>query len=440
MSKILLVGNGPLPSDQTKMLSASGLRTWQFTQGLLSDGHRVSVVCISDQIFEEKKTSFPRIILQKKDKNLLKKLQLIYKNFSPDAIVGVNTYPSFIATHLKSDKPFWADLNGWIMAEAQSQAGVLQSNELLPHYATFEKRILLRADKISTVSIPQQHVTVGELAMLGRLTAKNNGYAFVHPIANVTDNAKSSRAGKIIVRGKSVPKSAEIILWSGGYNTWADVETLFLGLELAMKNNGNLYFISSGGAIKGLDDRTFLRFEKMVEKSKYRKRFIFLGWIPLADLPSLYAEANLGISVDKIIYETEYGARNRINAMVDAGLPVISTLGSEVANELYAANAICGVTGGDAVALSKGIEKFFILPQKARKSLAQKAKKYMEARYTFITTTAPLRAWAKAPMAAPDRKCVDLDKGKMSIYADSLFGNLKREGVWKTVAKINKRR
>ena len=56
------------------------------------------------------------------------------EEFSPDAIVGVNTYPASRAAALDIDKPMWCDLNGWVMAEAQAKTHVYQDNRYLsPH-------------------------------------------------------------------------------------------------------------------------------------------------------------------------------------------------------------------------------------------------------------------------------------------------------------------
>ena len=43
------------------------------------------------------------------------------------------------------------------------------------------------------------------------------------------------------------------MLWSGGYNLWTDVDTLFRGLEAAMARNPKVHFLSTGGAIDGTD-------------------------------------------------------------------------------------------------------------------------------------------------------------------------------------------
>ena len=58
------------------------------------------------------------------------------------------------------------------------------------------------------------------------------------------------------MRGRLVPEDAFVVLWSGGYNVWSDIETLLQGLEKAMDEQPSIHFLSTGGAISGHDDAT----------------------------------------------------------------------------------------------------------------------------------------------------------------------------------------
>ena len=63
-----------------------------------------------------------------------------------------------------------------------------------------------------------------------------------------------------IIRGGLIPDDAFVIFYSGGYNTWTDVETLFAALDQLMADYPQMYFVSTGGKIEGHDDLTYSRF------------------------------------------------------------------------------------------------------------------------------------------------------------------------------------
>ena len=115
-----------------------------------------------------------------------------------------------------------------------------------------------------------------------------------------------------------------------------------------------LNFISTGGAIAGLDDKTFARFMEFVNASAYKDRFIFLGWVKTNEIPLIYGACNVGLNIDRSCVETFTGARNRINEMMKFGLPVITTLGSEIAGECVRAGAGIGIGRADYTGSLKG--------------------------------------------------------------------------------------
>jgi glycosyltransferase involved in cell wall biosynthesis len=378
MKRILLIGNSPLPTENTKSRPAAGLRTYQFLKPLIQEGgividkaehafsskkrqkFKVCLVTIAlpecyDEKFEKKDLVYSEYYrhfsISKDDPGLHSEIQKIHDEFIPDAIVSVNTFASYVASSLNSVAPLWADLNGWIMAEAQAQAEKMRSNDYLSHYFEMESAVLKRADKISCVSDPQKYAVLGELSMIGRICAETFSYKFTYSIPNgteffegeetangqftaVSENERGEGEREQKMERGGIPGDAFVLLWVGGYNTWVDEFTLFTGVSDAMEKCEKLYFVSTGGQISGLDNGTFSRFKKMIDESKFKNRFIFLGWIETADIPYIYARANAGINVDRKCVETYTGARNRINEMMKFGVPVITTLGSEISREV----------------------------------------------------------------------------------------------------------
>jgi len=481
MKKLLIIGNAPLPNESTKSRPAAGLRTYQFLKPFLG----VSEIEISDKdhAFSAKKgpayvvtlvtiampdcyedapgnkeirhsDKFSEFQISKDDSNLLPTIQKIHDEFIPDAIISVNTYPSYIASSLTSQAPLWCDLNGWIMAEAQAQAYKMNSNNYLAHYFQMESAILKRADKISTVSKAQAHAVTGELGFIGRLNGETFPYRFTHTIPNGTeffdeeesivegnyhgDEAKTKEVSEKIEKiFDTVPGDTFVLLWMGGYNTWVDEITLFKSVEDSMEKCHKLYFVSTGGEIPGLDNETFIKFKKMIGESKYKDRFVFLGWVDTKDIPYIYLRSNAGLNVDRKCTETFTGARNRINEMMKFKVPVITTLGSEISYEVARIDAGIAVESGKHEELTSAIEKMYIDFSDHHgykiKEYGQNGYEYIKKECNYETLLKPLIDWLENPRQAPDRNIDVSLKSKFSIR--TIFTYIKKSGIKKFLRK-----
>ncbi|MBI5753535.1 glycosyltransferase [Candidatus Peregrinibacteria bacterium] len=443
MKRILLIGNSPLPEENTRTRPAAGLRTWQFLKGLEGKFDLRLATIAMPECYEGASEAAGRasevrasghVQISKNDPELLQKLQKLHDEFHPDVIIAVNTYPSYIAAGLKSLAPLWSDLNGWIMAEAQAQAFKMDSNDYLAHYFEMEKKIVEAADKFSAVSKAECFALYGELAALGRLNKESFGYKFVEHVPNGIEWLESEKMaegsgnrgeehkhGGVHTNSDSVPGNAFVLLWVGGYNTWVDEMTLFKAVSEAMAKCPNLYFVSTGGGLSGLDGRTFEKFKKMIEESEWKNRFVFLGWVETSEMPTIYARAQAGINVDRRCVETMTGARNRINEMMKFGLPVVTTLGSEIAEEVRACGAGIAVKSGDHGAVAAAITKMYGewrggggRETKEFMAYGRAGMDYIKTRCNYETTLAPLLAWLENPRPAPDRN-VNVEFGGASL-------------------------
>jgi len=337
---ILVIGTGPLP-EENKQVNAAGLRTQQFLDALLFEKkeHKTAVV-----LFEQDRFDFVRIhpespflshiSLSRHHIRWKTILREQIKKYKPEIIVGVNTLGSFLARQVMPKKTlFWADLNGWAMAEAQAQSSALKTNAFLPHIWGMESSVVKRANFFSVVTKSQKHALYGELAALGRLHKDNFGEDIVEVIPNSCRPLSSFEREKKqekLFRGKLFPVDAFALLWIGGMNAWADEKTLFIALEKSMLENKKIHFVMTGGVLRGIDEESFPRFQERVKHSDFANQFHFLDWVKTEDFPSLFWECDAGINIDRPCVETTFGARNRLNEMLRYSLPIISTTGTEV--------------------------------------------------------------------------------------------------------------
>jgi glycosyltransferase involved in cell wall biosynthesis len=361
--RVLVLGIGPLPSDNTTKIHGSCQRTVQFVESLRQEGHHVFLVAmritgleeeIEGEIRHEEENltyySVDEVDFFRSDEYLQKR----HDEFQPDCIIGVNVFPSTRACQIQTCVPIWADINGYSMGEAQTKAYREKDDMYVRHFWNQQKPALLRADKFSSASKLQKHILVGELGSVGRLNQYTMGYKFAHTIHNGRpggDLALSEVAQKLT----EFPDDAFLILWSGGYNLWCDVETMFMGLERAMQQCPNIRFVSTGGIIDGVDEESYPKLQRLVEDSQYKDRFHLKGWIASEEVPKYYSGCDIGINVDAFCYEAKYGARNRITDMMRVSMPILTTLGTEISS--IVAQAGCGLSFpiGDADAMCSQI-------------------------------------------------------------------------------------
>jgi len=412
MSKVFALGVSPLPIENEKVLNGPGIRTWQFVKPLIDDGHRVCLVCIQTPGVYKKGQE--GLVEQIKIKGLTyysisqrrsetpSYAQKIYDSFKPDCIFSISSsLPSDLAVHLKTDRPIWFD-RGDLMSEAQLKAFVDNKDLYLESFCALEELVLRKGDIFSSVSSPQKFATIGRLGTIGRLNGNTLGYEFVHVVPCAIDDG-SYRHTRDIIRGRCAKRGDFIILWSGGYNTWADIDTLFFALEEVMAKNKKVKFVSIGGAIPGQDEKTYLRFLKLIEGSQYRNRYILLGWVPTEELPNIYLESNLGINIDRDCYEVALGSRHRLLGWIKAGLPVLTTTPSELTRSLCTKKMAFSYPTNNSKALAEEILRLC-----SKKALlaeyAKRARVFAEKEFSFEATTREFREWICKPSYAPDKR------------------------------------
>jgi len=416
VSRLLVIGMGPLFDDEVRHFGGQGLRTWYFVGPLLADGHTVRLVTLP--IHNPPDPASHRAVLVQRayagfeyeafsvaDFGFMhENLTQIARSFKPDAMLGVNMVAAWAAARLPVHAPLWADLNGYEMAEKQGQAARTGNDEPLMGAWRMESTVARRADKFSTVSRPQLHALLGEMACVGRLNQYTFDYHFVHHIPNAYHAAFASapdKTAKPALRGEIVPATAFVLLWSGSYNYWTDPSFLFEFVEAALAADDRIHYVSTGGGVEGYNSRTYEEFVKRVNSSPHRARYHLLGWVPAQDLPAIYHESDLGLNIDEVNYETFFGARNRLNNLMAAGVPVLTTYGSEISQTIE--DAGCGIVcpSGDVGALTDAVLRLARSPEERRR-LSERARRFALQEFAPEKITRAAREWAAEPSLAPD--------------------------------------
>lgn len=416
VTRILAIGTGPLYAPDVRVFNGQALRTWHLTKPLVDAGHDVRLVVLpvegqpkpfetDEVLLARTHGDFPYTQINTIEPAAVQEaLRGIVADFQPEGIVAINHNAVWPASTLPGAIPLWADLNGAMMGEAQVKAKVYKSDDYLQHFWRRMSTILRRGDRFSCVSFKQMYATVGELGAVGRL----NQHTANHPFLSVIPNAvcevflQEPELGlPRKYRGALFPADSFAVLWSGGFNTWTDTRTLAGALSMAMEQESRIRFVATGGAIPGHDEVTYEQFKSEMDRTGFLDRCHFLGWVEWQELAPLYRECDVGINIDGKNYETLLGARNRLTNMMGIGLPVLTTLGTELSEIIEESRLGYVVRIGQVQELADALLRA-CRSTNERRVFANRARKFAMEQFSYAATTRGLVQWSEAPATAPD--------------------------------------
>ena len=408
MRRFLVVGIGPLPFEDNSLPLGPGLRAWHFASELHAAGHSVRLVTLRPwepvvghlerlqhaPRLEEFRLPFFEIAAPDPH------LAALRDQLKPDAIFGATVPAAARAVHLAADTPFWADVFGDYLAEAQMKAARVRDDSQVDSWQRELAPVLARADVFSTVSRRQTWALVGQLGGAGRLRSATIGYEFVRTVPTaVPDDALRVPQQLAQSANGYGPVTA---LWSGSFNTWCDVATFAAGGEAALLATPDLRIEVTGGVVPGHDDETFPEFLSLLDGSRARDRFILHGWVPRRELERIYARTDIGICLGLRSYERALGSENRVVTLLAHGIPVIVSDGSALDEEIGRAGAGLVVPPQDARAFFEAL-RTLATDHDRRISMARAALEYARRCLTYSATSGPFLEWAERPCLAPDR-------------------------------------
>jgi len=454
VTRVLLIGTGPLPDDGPRELGFPQLRARQFLLPLLAAGHEVLAVLFvrrdvpSPQEEDAVQRAVPRTltvhgqprsyeyaVVRPDEPGRFLRVRDLRREFAPDVIVTAGPFlPMAAGARAAGDEPLWVDVPGDPMCEAQAKALRSGSTDPIHRYRQMLGQALARGDRFSVISGAQRGSLIGALGFAGRLTGDAAGDELVH-VARGSVEGLQTHGDTLPEAFPDLPDDALTVLFCGGYNNWLDGDTLLSGLLGAMDREPRLHLVSTGGALPGHDESTYHAFRDGAMASAHSARFHFLGWVPLETLPGVFARSWLSLSMDRPCYEAEFGARTRILESLERGVPVCTTDLCELTHELAAANLIHVVPVGDADALA---DKLAALAQAMPDGLSQRWATH-RAQYGMAETTAALLAWVEDPQRAPGGVPVDFleDSWQELARLQDRLEEVWKSPTWRTLGRVH---
>jgi glycosyltransferase involved in cell wall biosynthesis len=312
------------------------------------------------------------------------------------AAVLVSPFPAEAAAMAGLDMPMWVDINGHHPAEVQLHGSVSGRGwEQMTRILAMENLLLASGDRFSTPSRAQALAVMGELYLLGRLSAETAGLVPVEAIPHCVMPGWERR----FEERSPVPGH---IISTGSFNLWFDHATLFRALERAMDRSPQIRFTSTGGAIPFSPER-YPEFRAMVQGSRHRDRFDLLGWVDRDRLAHVYRTAACAVYADLPGGETMLGARTRVLDWIGRGIPVVCTRGAEISGDLDRRGMGTAVPQGDPVALSEAMLEAS-LSASAAEAMVSRQREWCGGEGSVDRLFAPLTEWLEHPRRLPRRR------------------------------------
>lgn len=431
--RVVVFGCGPMPCEPEFAVTAPGARTWQILQTVLhgvrlADSGAPEVVVVALDPTERERARGVRVfevpldVGQPPDEPVIGRFSYVALGIEafrrvgagewpellripPDAIVATGSAQPYATAALYAravERPLWVDVFGDPLAELQSRAELLpehqQDNDTLSYHTwKLLMEALLQGDVFSALSGRQRYALIGHLGAAGRLNRSTRCYEFVHTIPYGVFPLTAPPFTQRRDHGYFV------VMWCGSFNTWMDSATLAAGLVKAWRVHRQLRFLVVGGQCAGYSEKTFEDFREAIRREQASEIVRLVDWQPWGALERLYAEADVGLSIDRATYEAVLGSRTRLVHFLLAGLPVISTCPTELAADLAERGFVLPFSLADAEGLADRLSEAIERANELRE-LGRRGREYVLERYHGRIVGAPLMEWLAAPGFAPDKR------------------------------------
>lgn len=422
--KIVIFGSGPMPCEPQFAVTAPGARTWQVVQTAaealrqtgdadpitvfgLEPADRRGPVTVEIPPVDPGDPPFPCMYYPLGYEKYIQLAQpaddMLDAVHRAECVIGCASLQpcstaSAFARH--TDIPFWADLFGDCFAELQTRAEQCAdhatNNTTFHHAWKLLLPVLLGADMFSALSERQRYAVMGQLGIAGRLNRFTGTHDLIHTVPFGLFPADFPPQSPLASTRELT------IAWSGSFNTWMDSATLVQGLEIAFRAVPDLHLLVQGGRVQGYSEKAYDDFVEGTRKAGLEERLTLLDWQPLARTRELYSQCNAGLSIDRYSYEALLGSRTRVVNFLASGMPVISTVVTELTEELAAQGYVIPFELNNPESLAQAISTV-AASKRSMQALGAAGRKYVANRFDGRKTGSALIEWLKAPALAPDK-------------------------------------
>ena len=275
------------------------------------------------------------------------------------------------------------------------------------------KKHMIHADFSVCASEKQLDYWLGRFCAIGRMSPEMYGFdkSFrklidVVPFGLPEEPPQRTGSG---IRGKVPGISADdfLLLWGGGIWEWFDPLTVIeaVGRVAAKHPQLKLYFMGyqSPNPQVGLMQMAVKAKELATSLGLLDKHVFFSdSWTAYEDRINCLLDANVAVSAHFDLPETRFSFRTRILDYLWAGLPILTTCGDQLAEQIERQGAGISVAYQDVDKFAEAIEKLICDPQSLQ-NYAEGSRRLAES-YHWSKAVEPLRRFCNDPYHLPAHK------------------------------------
>jgi glycosyltransferase involved in cell wall biosynthesis len=395
MTNVLFVSNNPL-TDEKKRVTGPELRILRLASQLAEYGHNVSI------------TEPMRSFISTEDCNLnfltwsKFSLRRLAKRFD---VVVIPQWGRSSFAYFRSDPPVptVVDVYCPILMESlftESSIATYTYARALPRIA----KALQKGDFFICGSERQLCYYMGMLSILGRITPLSRGQNLLSIVPYCVPNV-SPATSEPVIRGKIIDNNDKMLLWCGGLYPWFDFKTLIKAMKIVGNTSKEIKLVVIGAKNPKAEFLSTMDAEALSIAKKFdllEKTVFFVDWMPFRSLEQVYNESDVAVSLHGLHLETMFSLRSRVIDYLWAGLPVISTLGDELAVLISEFKAGVIVPPHKDCDVAEAILTI-LGDRKLRDSMSSNARQLAVNTFSVKSAAMPLNEFCKKPHFAEDK-------------------------------------
>lgn len=197
----------------------------------------------------------------------------------------------------------------------------------------------------------------------------------------------------------------KLLLWGGGLWEWFDPLSLLEAVAVVIQSRPDVKLFFAAGAhfdatvVPSMPILAQVR-ERAEQLGLLEKHVFFGDWIPYDERGAYLVEADIGVSTHKPGIESRYASRTRLLDYVWAGLPILTTSGDPIAEEVTRRGGGIVVPPHDVPAIVTAIHA--LLAEGQRESINEAVFAPWREEIQWRRVVAPIIRFLKSPRLAPD--------------------------------------